>query len=139
MPSPFVVPASGAENPDNYFEFQLTEGGETYRLPFLQYLPGPAADLLENPGNRGEFGFVKELIRRVDPTVAAAIVAAKAGRDRVVGIYKYQQVKDAAGEVVKDKDGNPVEERVLVRHGIHSMWAEASKVSQGESVASDDS
>ncbi|QOH55259.1 hypothetical protein [Rhodococcus rhodochrous] len=129
--SPFIVPKSGAENPDNYFTFQIEEDGPTYRLPFLQYLPGPAVELLEHPGNRGSYGFVKELIRRVDPKVAAAISAAKLTRPQLLGTFRTEKT----GE--KDKDGNDIEKDVVVEHGIHSMWVEASKVSEGESSASD--
>lgn len=131
--SPFVVPASGAENPDNYFEFQIEPGGPTFRLPFLEHLPGPAVELLEHPGNRGSYGFVKELIRRVDPKIAAAITAAKLDRVQLLGKTRTEKT----GE--KDKDGNDIEKDVVVKHGIHSMWIEASKVAQGESSASDDS
>ncbi|MBM4525182.1 hypothetical protein GS462_11245 [Rhodococcus hoagii] len=129
----FEIPASGADNPENFFEFKLTSDGPTYRLPFMQYLPEPAIEFLEDPVSHrlGEYTFVRTLVEKTDPEIAKALKGLPF--DRMVGKYKLVDTGK------KDSDGEPIMKREVVKHGIHSAWADAGKVTEGESSASDDS
>lgn len=126
--SVFVVPASGADVPGNYFEFQL--GDVMYRLPLMQYLPAAAAEYLEDPlvKRSGEYTFVRNLIAKIDPDLGKVI--ATLSRDQLMGV---RTVVDTGRT---NQDGEPIRKSEIVVDGLHSAWLKASEVSVGESSAS---
>ena len=112
-----AVPESAKDNPQNYFEHEID--GKTFRIPIIDYLPYDATLFLEDQAMRrkyGDFTFVLELFSKIDPEFGEALKKSKPNRAEILG---------------DGINGRP--------KGLHLLWLEAGKVTEGESSASESS